>query len=109
MNSQISNLNSQIDALNAPNLISINMKYEDNRPLLQDAYLHVYGYVANTGTNTANNAKIHVILYQSGGVVAKDTTISLGSISGDSYATVETKIYYTGSAITSYSAILQLN
>jgi TolA-binding protein len=106
LNSQISSLQSQINSLKAANLISVNMKYEDNRPFLQDAYMHVYGYVANTGTNTANNAKIHVIIYQ-GATVAKDTTVTLGSISGKSSASVDTKIYYTGSAITTYSANLE--
>ncbi len=82
------------------------MKYEDNRPLLQDAYFHVYGSVVNTGSNTAYNAKIHIIIYQ-GAVVAKDTTINLGSINGQSSYNVDSKVYYTGSAITTYSATFQ--
>lgn len=87
-------------------MIKVDLKAEDNRPFLQDAYVRVYGYVANTGTNTANNAKIHVIIYQ-GSTVAKDTTITLGSITGGSYVSVDQKVFYTGSAITSSQANLE--
>lgn len=106
LNSQISSLNDQISSLKSASLLGVNLKYEDNRPLLQDAYLRVYGNVVNTGSNTAYNAKIHVILYQ-GSVVAEDTTINLGTISGKSSTNVDSKIYYTGSAITTYSATFQ--
>lgn len=106
LRNRLAQKDNEIDSLKAPNLISVNMKYEDNRPFLQDAYMRVYGYVVNVGTNTANNAKIHVVIYQ-GATVAKDTTISLGSISGESYTSVDTKVYYTGSAITTYSANLE--
>jgi hypothetical protein len=97
----------EYNSIVAPKLISVNLKAEDNRPWFQTPYVHVYGYVVNVGSNTANDAKIHVILYQSGGAIAKDTYITLGSVNGESYTSVDTKVYYEGSEITSQTITLQ--
>jgi archaellum component FlaC len=96
---QITNLQSQIDTLKAPKLIGVDLRVEDVRPWLQTPYLHVYGYVCNVGKNTAYDSKIHVVLYQSGGVIAKETDIILGAIPGESYVHVDVNVYYTGSPI----------
>ena len=107
LNAQITNLQNQINSLKAPKLIKVDLRAEDNRPWLQTPYLHVYGYVCNVGTNTAYNSKIHVIAYQSGGVVAIDTYITLGSISGESWTRVDTNVYYSGSALTGWTLTLE--
>jgi hypothetical protein len=100
-------LNGEISGLCAAKLVSVGLKAEDNRPNSQSPYVLVSGYVVNFGNSTANDAKIHVVLQQSGGVVAKDTYINLGSIAGESFATVDMKVYYEGSAITFASMNLE--
>jgi len=102
--SQIASLQAQINALKAAKLILVNLQSEDvNRPWVGGSYLHVYGEVCNVGTNIAYNCRLHVVAYQSGGVIAIDTYIVLGVINGESWVTVEAKIYYTGSALTSWT------
>ena len=56
----------------------------DERPAGQ-AYLNVVEYVCNVGSNTARNSKIHVLAYQSGGIVAIDIYIEMGTIAGSGY------------------------
>lgn len=103
LNAQIASLQSQINALEAPKLIKVNLKSDDNRPFLGTPYLHVYGEVCNVGSNTAYNCKLHVVAYQSGGVVAIDTYIVLGTISGESWRTVDASPTYGGGALTSWT------
>jgi len=107
LQNQIANLQNQINSLKAPKLISVDLKAEDNRPWFQTPYLHVYGYVCNVGTNTAFNSKIHVVAYQSGGVVAINTYINLGTIYGESWRRVDANIYYSGDALTSWTLTLE--
>jgi hypothetical protein len=104
---QINSLQGQVDSLKSAKLISVNLKADDSRPFLQTPRVHVYGYVVNVGTNTANNARIHVVLYQSGGVIAEDTYIDLGSIGGESSKSVDTNVFYEGSEITSKTITLE--
>ncbi|MEM2915070.1 MAG: hypothetical protein QXH91_06710 [Candidatus Bathyarchaeia archaeon] len=103
----ITNLQNQIDALKAPKLIKVNLRADDNRPWLGTPYLHVYGYICNVGTNTAYSSKIHVVAYQSGGVVAIDTYITLGTIYGESWTSVDSNIYYSGSELVSWTLTLE--
>jgi len=107
LQNQITDLQNQINSLRAPKLIEVHLMSDDNRPWLQPSYLHVYGYVCNVGTNTAYNSKIHVVAYQSGGVVAIDTYITLGSIGGESWTSVDSNIYYSGSALVSWTLTLE--
>jgi hypothetical protein len=102
-NEQYANLQSQIADLEAPNLIEVNLKSDDNHPFLGTEYLHVYGEICNVGTNTAYNCKLHVVAYQSGGVVAFDTLILLGTISGKSWTSVDASKTYSGSSLTSWT------
>ena len=102
LENQIANLESQIESLKSAKLINVNLFGTDNRPLFQTPYLHVTGEVVNVGTYTAYNCKLHVILYQ-GEVVAEDTYINLGTINGEGWKTVDSNIYYEGSALTAYS------
>ena len=60
---QIHVLQSEVDTLRVPKLISVNLRADDNRPLLQTPYLHVYGEVCNVGTNPAYNCKVNVVAY----------------------------------------------
>jgi hypothetical protein len=104
---QITDLQNQITALNAPKLIKVNLRADDNRPWLGTPYLHVYGYVCNVGTYPAYNSKIHVVAYQSGGVIAIDTYSTLGTTMGESWTSVDSNIYYSGSALTGWSLTLE--
>jgi hypothetical protein len=68
---------------------------------LQTPYLHVYGHVCNVGTNIAYGAILYVEALQ-GSVLVFNTTISLGIIYGESYTSVDSAIYYSGSALTEW-------
>ena len=106
LQNQATYLQNQIDALKAPKLIEVDLRAEDKRPWFQTPYLHVYGYVCNVGTNTAYDSKLHVVAYQSGRVIAKETDILLGTVAGESYAYVDVNVYYSGSPIVSYEITL---
>ena len=98
---KMADLENQINVLKAPYLVT-RLGMGDERPWFQTPYFHVSGEVWNVGTNTATNCKLHVILYQ-GSVVAEDTYINLGTISGRTYTSVDSKIYYEGSALTNWN------
>ncbi len=117
LQTQVANLESQVDSLtNERNTLSNQLENvkaaklvtrlgsSDERPWLSDDYLHVYGSVINVGSYAATNSKLHVVLYQ-GQTVAKDTFIELGTISGESYTDIDQKIFYDGSALTSWSIV----
>jgi len=107
LNAQITDLQNQIDALETPKLIKVHLMSDDNRPWLATPYLHVYGYICNVGTNIAYNSKIHAVAYQSGGVVAIDTYITRGTIYGESWTSVDSNVYYSGSALVSWTLTLE--
>jgi hypothetical protein len=65
--------------------------------------LLVSGYVHNVGISTAYNCKIHVIAYQSGRVLAINTDIALGTISGQSQISVNASIPYDGSSLINWT------
>jgi DNA gyrase/topoisomerase IV subunit A len=98
------------EELEAPKLIKVHLMSDDVRhvyPWDPDHHLHVYGYVCNVGTNTAYSSKIHVVAYQSGGVVAIDTYITLGTINGESWTSKDSSIYYSGSELVSWTLTLE--
>jgi hypothetical protein len=99
-------LKSENEALKAPKLVTVHLMGDDERSSEQ-YYFHVYGYVCNVGTNTAYNSKIHVIAYQSGGVVAISTYIDLGTIDGESWTNVDSNIYYAGTALVNVTVTLE--
>jgi Tfp pilus assembly protein PilN len=103
LTSQINSLNSQLDSLKAANVVEVNLKSDDSRPFLGTPNLHVYGELCNVGTNTANNVKLHVVAYQSGGVVAIDTYILVGSMNGESWTSVDGAPTYGGGSLTSWT------
>jgi hypothetical protein len=98
---EYNSLSSQIADLQAPKLIEVNLKAEDNRPAQQQTYLHVYGYVCNVGTDTAYNAILYVEAFQ-GVVLTFNTTISLGTINGGNYTSVDSQVVYPGYALTAW-------
>jgi hypothetical protein len=103
LQTQITNLQNQIADLQAPNLIKVNLKSDDNRPFLQTPYLHVYGEICNVGTNTAYNCRLHVVAYQSGGVIAINTDIVLSNIGGRSWVSVDGSPTYSGGSLTGWT------
>jgi cell division protein FtsL len=103
LNAQITDLNNQADILKLSKLVKVGLQTSDDRPWLQTPRLHVYGYVCNVGTNAAYDSRLHVVAYQSGGVVAIDTYITLGLIFGESSTSVDTNVFYNGDALTDWS------
>jgi hypothetical protein len=94
-------LQSSYNALRAPLLIGI-LSTQDSRPWYSGTSLHVYGNVVNVGRDTAYNAVLYVEAFQ-GAVLTFNTTISLGTIPGASFATyVDSSISYTGNALTQW-------
>lgn len=104
---QLAQKNVEINSLMAAKLVSVNLQAEDSRASVQAPYVNVSGYVVNVGNSTADDAKIHVVLQQSGGVVAKDTYVNLGSVDGEAVVSVDTKVYYEGSEIVLASLVLE--
>ena len=102
LQSQVSDLENQVSNLEKAKLIKVELSGTDNRPWFQTPYLHVTGGIANVGTDTAYNCRLHVILYQ-GAVVAEDTYINLGTISGEGWQGVDSRVYYEGEALTMWS------
>jgi hypothetical protein len=96
----------EFDSVTAPNLIAVNLKASDlgaGLPLVGTPDLHVYGYVCNVGAYASYNSRIHVIAYQSGGVVAIDTYITLGTVYGQSWKAVDSTFTYSGDALLSWT------
>ena len=60
--------------------------------------------VVNVGSDTASDCKLHVVLYQ-GSVVANETDLSLGSISGGNWVAADENVYYAGSSLSSFSVM----
>jgi uncharacterized membrane-anchored protein YhcB (DUF1043 family) len=103
LQSQYDSMKNERDSLKLPKLIKVNFGASDNRPWFGTPYLNINGVLINVGSNTAYTCRLHVILYQSGGVTAKDTYINLGSINGESWTNVNTNVYYEGSGLTTWS------
>jgi hypothetical protein len=59
----------------------------------------VYGYVANAGSDTAYNAKIHVVAYKLDDVKAIDDYVTLATMSGGSWTTFNSTFVYNGGPI----------
>ena len=96
LNAQILGLNEQIDSMEAPLLVNVGIGASDNRLDGGRPALHVYGWVANSGRDTAYSSRLHVIAYFMDGTAAIDTHINLGSIIGLASIEVNDTIYYDG-------------
>lgn len=99
-NSEYDALESERNSLKAPKLSTLSLYAKDER--LGTPYLHVYGEVWNVGTDNAYNSRLHVVAYQ-GVVRAIDTYLDLGTTYGENKFGVDSKVYYSGSALTSWS------
>jgi hypothetical protein len=101
LQNQIGSQNNALDSLRNPWLIGV-ISAEDQRPWYGQSSLHVYGPVVNVGANSANNAVLYVEAFQ-GAVLAFNTTISLGTINGRSFANyVDATIAYNGYRLTKW-------
>lgn len=101
-NSDYDSLVSQLNVLKNANVFKVGLKADDERPFLQTPRLHVYGYLFNAGINTANNVRLHVVAIQDA-VTAIDTYIDIGAISGQTWTFVDTNVYYSGTALASWT------
>jgi hypothetical protein len=90
-----------IDELEAPLLINISLSGSDIRPLNQTPYLQVSGYIVNLHQKTAYQSQIRAIAYQ-GQVLTFDTRINLGTITGENFTLVDSRVYYSGENLTSW-------
>jgi len=95
LSSQNSNLQNQVDNFNTPRLVKVDLRAEDNRPILQMPRLHVYGYVFNTRSGTAYNCKLHAVAYI-GSIEVINSYKTLGTISGESWKSVNEEFLYQG-------------
>jgi len=107
LNTQITSLQRIIEDLEAPKLVTA-LAVVDQRPLYQTPYFEITGTVWNVGSDTATNCRLHVIMYQ-GSAIAEDTYISLITINGESYRTVDEKIFYAGTKITDWEIIPEMD
>jgi len=98
LEAEISQLQEEVERLEAPKLVLVNLKSDDVRPWSGTPYLHIYGEICNVGEKTAYDSKLHVVAYRDSNVTI-DKYITLGSIEGGSWETVDEKIYYTGSSL----------
>jgi hypothetical protein len=107
-NAQISNLQSQSALLDKPNIMEFDLYSNDNRPPSGTPYLHVYGFVYNTGIDTGYNCGLQVWAYQDIGgfkTLAMNSNISIGTINGLSSALVNASLPYNGSSLISWDII----
>jgi prefoldin subunit 5 len=100
------NFQSQLANLQEPKLVEVNLVAEDNRTNPSAPYLHVQEYVFNVGKYTAEFWFLRIVAYQSGGATAINTDINLPSIDGESWTSVDSSLYYNGSALTSWNITL---
>lgn len=86
-------------AVTAPKLVTVNVETEDDWTILPyepPSTFLVYGYVANAGSDTAYNPKIHVVAYKLGEIKAIDDYITLVALSGGSWITFNGTFAYDG-------------
>lgn len=96
----------EFDSATAPNLITVDLKGSDlgaYLPKWGTPVLHVYGYICNVGAFAAYNSKIHVVAHQSDGVEAINTYISLGTLYGQTWTTVDSSLSYVGDGLLSWT------
>lgn len=96
----------EFEAVTTPKLVTVNLKAQDlgtMMPLGGTPILHVYGYICNVGTYAAYNSKIHVVAYQADNVVAIDTYITLGTLYGETWTTVDSSFTYSGDSLTHWT------
>jgi hypothetical protein len=93
---QVKNFQNEVINLRSPRLIQVNWNEWDSYPLFVAPCLEITGMLFNVGSDPAY-CRLHVVLYQSGGGVANDTYVELGTIDGESWIYVGTSVFYEGS------------
>jgi len=96
LQNQVKNFQDEVIHLRSPKLIQVNWNEWDNYPLFVATSLEITGILFNVGSDPAY-CRLHVVLYQSGGRVANDTYVELGTINGQSWIYVDTSVFYEGS------------
>jgi hypothetical protein len=85
----------------SPSLIGV-LNTEDERYSFAPPSLHIYGYVANVGADTASNVLLYVEGFQDE-ILAFNTTVSLGAVYGRSFSNyVDSRIAYVGGNLTKW-------
>jgi uncharacterized coiled-coil protein SlyX len=101
---QTSVLQNRVADLEAPQIISVDMKAEDHKsPEWTEPYLYVSGHVFNAGTAWAYHVRLHVVAHQTGGVVAIDAYIERGNLWGRWWIEVDANIPYLGEALSDWT------
>jgi len=100
------NINSQ-GQIAIPKLISIDLKYTDDRSNANAPFLHITGYVVNVGNVKANNCTIHVNAIQNANATALYTTGTIVSLDAGNYTAIDVQFPYTGQALVAYSSYLE--
>jgi hypothetical protein len=99
----------EIGNLKMPNLVNVGLGAADEgaQPPYDNPVLRIRGYVVNTGTDTAYNAKLHVIAYFVSGAKAIDTSVTIGNgvIRGQDSVRIDTTVPYASSNSTVYGLI----
>jgi cell division protein FtsB len=100
LNSQLNDLQDQNDALTAPNLVC--SRFDVN---INEGFFMISGYVCNTGTETAQDVKLHVIAFGVDGTKLIDSYKELGSIQGKQMVSAGSglDIYYGGALLDSWT------
>jgi uncharacterized coiled-coil protein SlyX len=94
---QTSDLQNKIAGLEAPQIINVDVKADDQRPPeWTEPHLYVHGHVFNAGTEWAYHVRLHVVAHQTGGVVAIDAYIERGDLWGRWWIEVDANMPYLG-------------
>lgn len=94
--SQNTSLQAQVNSLQAPDVLKVNLEGNDVYLPSQTSHLHIYGYLFNGGTRTATGVRLHLVLY-SLDYVANDTYVDVGSIGGRTWTPIDANVDYDGS------------
>jgi cell division protein FtsL len=100
LNSQISSLQSQNDALMAPNLVWSRFDVR-----IDQGFFMISGGICNTGTETAFDVRLHVVAYAVDGTKVIDSYREVGSLNGKQLVDVRggLDIYYGGSILDNWT------
>ena len=83
---------------NQAEIIPVDLKFEDHRPLFGTPSLIITGYLVNIGNRPAYNVVLHVVFYQ--GNVKTEKDIIIGTIGPKEWIRVDESISYVGEKIT---------
>lgn len=96
LESQVSDLDSQIDSLSEPQLHQVNLVWSDFHPDIGNPAITISGNAFNSGTELAYNVILTVEIYDNNDKSLRSEELSLGTIEGKSYQSFDTSIIYFG-------------